>query len=260
MKIVLLSFDVEEFDMPFEYGGKPSMEEQISTSTAGLKKLLPLLEKYQAKSTIYCTGVYATEKPEIIKQISDFHEIASHNRYHSSHKTEDLKMSREILENTTGKKIIGFRMPRMASVSNQDLIDAGYKYNASINPTYLPGRYDYRHISRTFYKEDGLLQFPASVSPKYRIPLFWIAFHNFPLWFFFILCKKILQKEGYLHLYFHPWEFMNYTKANNGAQYPFYLKRNNGEKMVNRFEKLLQFFKKQGCEFQTTGEFLSDKM
>ena len=260
MKIVLLSFDVEEFDMPFEYGGTPSMKEQISTSTEGLDKLLPLLEKFEAKSTIYCTGVYATQKPEIVKKMSEFHEIASHNHYHSSHKTEDLTTSREILEKITEKKVVGFRMPRMAPVSNQDLIEAGYKYNASINPTYLPGRYDYRHISRTFYKEDNLLQFPASVSSKYRIPLFWIAFHNFPLWFFFYLCKNVLQKDGYLHLYFHPWEFTNYTKANNGAKYPFYLKRNNGEKMVRRFEKLLQFLKNQGCEFQTTGEFLKDKI
>ena len=76
MKIVLISFDVEEFDMPFEYGGKSSLEEQISTSTEGLSKLLPLLENFQAKSTIYCTGVYATEKPEILKKISEFHEIA----------------------------------------------------------------------------------------------------------------------------------------------------------------------------------------
>jgi peptidoglycan/xylan/chitin deacetylase (PgdA/CDA1 family) len=260
MKIALLSFDVEEFDMPFEYGGNPTIEKQIKSSRKGLKKLLPLLKKYKAKSTIYCTGVYASKEHEAMKEMSDFHEIASHNHYHSSHQKEDLITSRVLLEKVTGKKVIGFRMPRMAPVSNQDLKDAGYEYNASINPCWLPGRYDMRHISRTYYVENDLMQFPASVSPKYRIPLFWIAFHNFPLWFFFYLCKRVVKKDGYLHLYFHPWEFTNYTKNKEGAKYPFYLHRNNGDKMYRRFEKLLVYLTKEGYAFQTTGEFLKDKM
>jgi len=180
--------------MPFEYGGTPNMKEQIANSKDGVEKILSILSNFQAKATFYCTGVYANAEPEQIKRLSFNHEIASHNYYHSSHSKEDLTASRILLETIIHKKVVGFRMPRMAPVSNQDLKEAGYLYNASVNPCYLPGRYDYRHISRNYYKEDGLLQFPASVSPKYRIPLFWIAFHNFPLWIFFILCKQVLKK------------------------------------------------------------------
>ena len=260
MKIALLSFDVEEFDMPFEFGGNPSMEQQIATSNKGLLKILSVLDKFKAKATFYTTGVYATARPELILEMSKFHEIASHNHFHSSHKTEDLFNSKKILENITNQQINGFRMPRMAPVANTDLINAGYKYNASVNPCWLPGRYDMRHVSRNPFKENGLLQFPASVSPQFRIPLFWIAFHNFPLWFFFYLCKRVAKKDGYLHLYFHPWEFTNYTNANDGATYPFYLKRNNGERMLNRFEKLMKFLTKEGFEFQTTQTFLKKQL
>ena len=259
MKIALLSFDVEEFDFPFEYGGHPTMEEQISTSRSGLNKLIPVLKKYNAKSTMYCTGFFASAQPEIIKEISSFHEIASHNYYHSSHTTGDLTSSREILEKFSEKKVIGFRMPRMAAVSDQDLLNAGYTYNASICPTYLPGRYDCRHVPRTLFKNNNLIQFPTSVSVKYRIPLFWIAFHNLPLWFFFFLCKRVVKNDGYVHLYFHPWEFTDYTKINNGARYPFYLHRNNGAKMLKRFEMLLEFFRNEGFKFQTTGDFLENQ-
>ena len=259
MKIALLSFDVEEFDMPFEFGGNPSMEQQISTSNSGLIKILKVLDDFKAQATFYTTGVYATATPEQITEMSKTHEIASHNHYHSSHKTEDLFTSKKILEDITNQKVIGFRMPRMAPVDNQDLLNAGYKYNASVNPCWLPGRYDMRHISRNPFKEGNLLQFPASVSPQFRIPLFWIAFHNFPLWFFFYLCKRVAKKDGYLHLYFHPWEFTDYTDANDGAKYPFYLKRNNGDKMLKRFEKLMNFLNKEGFEFQTSGGFLRDK-
>jgi peptidoglycan/xylan/chitin deacetylase (PgdA/CDA1 family) len=259
-KIALLSFDVEEFDMPFEYGGNPSMEQQITTSYEGLLKFLPVLGKFKVFATFYTTGVYATAMPNQILEISKTHEIASHNHFHSSHKKEDLSNSKKILETITNQEVIGFRMPRMAPVPNQDLIDAGYKYNASVNPCWLPGRYDMRHISRNPFKENNLLQFPASVSPKFRIPLFWIAFHNFPLWFFFYLCKRVVKSDGYLHLYFHPWEFTEYTKSNDGAKYPFYLHRNNGDKMLKRFTKLMEFLKKEGFEFQTSGAFLKNKI
>lgn len=253
---VILSFDVEEFDMPLEFGGNPDLKEQLQTSNDGLKLLMPLLEKYNAKSTIYCTSVYAKSNPEIVKKMSQLHEIASHNYFHSSHKKEDLFASKKLLEEISNQNVIGFRMPRMAPISNLDLIEAGYKYNASVNPTFLPGRYDNRHISRTFFIEDNLMQFPSSVSPKFRIPLFWIAFHNFPLWAFFRICKRVLKTDGYLHLYFHPWEFTEYTQSKNGAKYPFYLHRNNGEKMLKRFEKLLIFLQKQNCVFETSNEFL----
>lgn len=259
MKIAVLSFDVEEFDMPFEFGGKSSIEEQIATSSTGLASLSTILEKYQVQATFYCTGIYALAKPEKIKALSLIHEIASHNYYHSVHKKEDLLASKKVLEHITGKIVKGFRMPRMAPVSDTDLLEAGYEYNASVNPTYLPGRYDYRHIPRTIFQQNGLTHVPASVSPSFRVPLFWIAFHNFPLSYFFYLCKKVVESDGYLHLYFHPWEFTDYTQLPNGAKYPFYLHRNNGKKMQERFEKLLIFLKKEGFEFKTTSWLLENK-
>lgn len=259
MKTAILSFDVEEFDMPFEYGGKPSMDEQIATSSAGLKSVLSILDKYDATATFYCTGVYALAQPTVVADISRKHEVASHNYYHSSHKTEDLVNSKHVLESIIKKDVKGFRMPRMAPVSDADLLAAGYTYNASYNPTYLPGRYDYRHIPRTVFEQNGLIHVPASVSPKWRLPLFWIAFHNYPLAYFFYLCKKVAEADGYLHLYFHPWEFTDYTDLLNGAKYPFYLKRNNGQKMQERFKQLMVFLKREGFEFNTTSWLVEQK-
>ncbi|GAW88340.1 polysaccharide deacetylase [Flavobacterium psychrophilum] len=43
--MVLLSFDIEEFDMPFEYGKSISFEEQIAISIEGTTAILNLLEK-----------------------------------------------------------------------------------------------------------------------------------------------------------------------------------------------------------------------
>lgn len=259
MKAAILSFDVEEFDMPFEFGGHSSLEEQIATSNAGLQRVLTILNQYKARATFYCTGIYALAEPDSVRSLSLSHEVASHNYYHSSHKTDDLRNSKLVLENITQKEVTGFRMPRMAPVSDADLLEAGYTYNASYNPTYLPGRYDYRHIPRTIHQQNGLIHVPASVSPKWRLPLFWIAFHNYPLSYFFHLCKKVAEADGYVHLYFHPWEFTDYTNASDGAKYPFYLRRNNGLTMQKRFNQLMAFLQKEGFDFKTTSSLIEQQ-
>ena len=42
--MILLSFDIEEFDMPFEYGKTISFEDQISISIEGTSLILDLLK------------------------------------------------------------------------------------------------------------------------------------------------------------------------------------------------------------------------
>ena len=43
--MILLSFDIEEFDMPFEYGKTIIFEDQMSISIEGTSSILDLLEK-----------------------------------------------------------------------------------------------------------------------------------------------------------------------------------------------------------------------
>ncbi|WP_431292791.1 hypothetical protein [Pedobacter sp. P26] len=51
--MVLLSFDIEEFDMPFEYGKEISFEDQIAISRAGTIAILDILDKYSVKATFF---------------------------------------------------------------------------------------------------------------------------------------------------------------------------------------------------------------
>jgi peptidoglycan/xylan/chitin deacetylase (PgdA/CDA1 family) len=110
-KIALLYLDVEEFDMPYEFSGNPNMKQQITTSSEGLQKLLPVLEQYNDKLILYTTVVYDTEMPSQIKKMSEKHEIASHSHYHSTHKKKDLFSSKKILEDIINKEVIGFACP-----------------------------------------------------------------------------------------------------------------------------------------------------
>ena len=51
--MILLSFDIEEFDMPFEYGKDISIENQIAVSEKGTEIILNLLQKHQIKATLF---------------------------------------------------------------------------------------------------------------------------------------------------------------------------------------------------------------
>ncbi len=247
--MILLSFDIEEFDMPFEYGKEINFTDQMSISITGTTIILDLLLKHQVKATFFSTATFAMNAPEIMKRIvAEGHEVASHSYFHSDFKIEHLLQSKEKLESITHTKVVGFRMPRMHPVDEKAVFEAGYTYNTSINPTYLPGRYNNFSKPRTFFKQDGVLQIPASVSPIIRFPLFWLSFHNLPLWLYQWLCNVTLKKDKYLNLYFHPWEFTD-LKQKERFGFPGYVSKNSGNDMKNRLEFLIVWMKKQRYSF-----------
>lgn len=251
----LLSFDIEEFDMPFEYGKDISFDDQINISIKGTNSILDLLAKYSIKATFFSTAIFAINAPQVIERIkNEGHELASHTYYHSKFEVKDLLDSKLKLEELFGSEIYGFRMPRMMPVSDLEIEKAGYTYNSSINPTFLPGRYNNLHISRTFYKLENVLQLPASVSP-FRIPLFWLSFHNFPLWYYKMLVKRTYQKDGYINIYFHPWEFTDLTDKERFG-FPGYVSKNSGEKMIARMDNFMNWLNEQGFANGTIHSFV----
>jgi hypothetical protein len=253
---ILLSYDVEEFDMPMEYGGNIDLQTQLAISTEGMHRLLALLEKYNVKCTFYCTATYAIHRKELIME---WHqkgfEIASHGYYHSQFKEADLLASREVLEDIIQDRVYGYRMARMMPLNINAVKEAGYLYNSSLNPTWIPGRYNNLKRPRTMFNEGETIQLPASVTPSLRIPLFWLGFHNYPLNLYLRFCDQVLHKDGYANIYFHPWEFIDYSGI-GGAKYPNYVIRNSGDKMLERTEKLIRWGLEKSYVFDTTWNWL----
>ncbi|WP_293787700.1 polysaccharide deacetylase family protein [uncultured Pedobacter sp.] len=254
--MVLLSFDIEEFDMPFEYGKDISFEDQIAISKAGTIAILDILDKYNVKATFFCTVTFAENIADLIKRITETgHELASHGYYHSDFKPEHLLQSKLKLEELSGKEIMGYRMARMMPVDEKEIEKAGYVYNTSINPTYLPGRYNNFNISRTHFMKDNVLQIPASVSPLIRFPLFWLSFHNLPLGIYKSLASWTYKKDQYLNIYFHPWEFTDLSDFERFG-FPGYVRKNTGMKMIERMEALIAWMKAKNYPFGTFREFI----
>jgi len=244
---ILLSFDVEEFDLPLEYMQSIPLKEQLHIGNIGVQAISTILNNPNISCTLFTTATYAIHFSETIRQLAQKHEIASHTYYHSSFENAHLLQSKEALETITGKQVIGLRMPRMRHVEMSEVLKAGYGYDSSINPTWLPGRYNNTHLPRTKYTEEGIKRIPASVSPNLRIPLFWLSFKNFPYLYFRKLVLNTLKKDGYVCLYFHPWEF---TNAINKFALPNFMKKDAGEILLEKLEKLIK-------EIASEGSFIS---
>lgn len=249
---ILLTFDVEEFDLPLEYGLTISPQEQMMTGKKGMDEMEALLKRHGITSTMFITARYAIAYSNSIQQLSMLHEIASHTYDHSNFEKTHLLKSKKVLEEITGKTINGLRMPRMKPVPMEWVSEAGYGYDSSVNPTWIPGRYNNRHLPRTFYSENGVLRLPASVTPILRIPLFWLSFKNFPYPLFKNLCLQALKKDGYLSLYFHNWEFSDLSQF----PLPKYLIKNSGRVLADRLDKLVTDLEKEAA-FDTVSNYIS---
>lgn len=250
---VLLTFDLEEFDIPEEYGTKVDFQKQIEVSTIGLSKIISLLNKHNITCTFFTTATYALQNKEIVKAISEKHEVASHGFYHSSFTVSDLRKSKETLEQIINKPVTGFRMARLAPVDDLEIEKAGYIYNSSMNPTYIPGRYNNLNKPRTAFYTGSVLNIPTSVTPGLRVPLFWLSFKNFPLWYFKSLMNKTLKRDKVVSLYFHPWEF---TEIKNYGL-PKYVSKHSGDSMLKRLEEIIIDLKSK-AEFVTMNKYVTD--
>jgi hypothetical protein len=255
MNKILLTFDLEEFDLPLEYGLNFSKEKQFKFSLKGLYKVLDLLDQNEIKATFFTTASFALEYPKIIKKISKKHEIASHNLNHltSKYDEEKINKSKKIIEKIINKKIIGFRMPRLQKVDYSSLLKLGFKYDSSILPTYIPGRYNNYSKKRKMTRNNGIIEVPISTTPLIKVPLSWIFFRFFGLNYAKLVTIFCTKNPGFVNLFFHPWEFNDLSNL----KIPFYIKKNSGDKLLKMLKKYIIWCKKKKYKFSTINDFLN---
>lgn len=253
---LLLSFDIEEFDTPNEFGKSLTFNEQLAPSVEGTKRILSVLDQHQIKATFFCTARFAKSVPDLVKQMAENgHEIASHGFSHSCFSSKDFETSKKVLEEIVSHPVVGFRMPRMQAVDKTLLRNAAYRYDSSLHPTYLPGHYNHRKEPRTLFNQEGIWEIPASVTPRFRIPLFWFSFHLFPEILYRRLLHETIKTDGYALIYFHPWEFIDLQDKHFGL--PWYIRYNSGLNLLHRLEKLIQYGIKRNWKFSTINDFIS---
>ena len=214
-KPLLLSFDVEEFDLPLEWGRALSRDRQLDASAAGLALLLPLLARHRARATFFVTGTVARDRPALVAELAAAgHEIGVHGLEHqddygalpADEAIARLRAARLLVQRASGQPAAGVRTPHLLPCPAERLRAAGFTYDASCHPTWVPGRYNHLRRPRRPFRDGGLLRLPISVVPLVRWP---VSF----LWY--RAAGRRLGRWGahcaaagapYLQLYFHPWE------------------------------------------------------
>lgn len=236
---VLLSFDVEEFDAPVACGRAMSMEQQMEVGGRGYARVLGLLEQLRVPATMFTTANFARWHPEMVRDAAVVHETASHGFVHATFEEADLLRSKQALEEVSGRPVRGFRRARLQPTRPQAMLDAGYVYDSSENPIWLPGRYNNLRKPRVPYRKGALLEVPISASPILRVPLFWLAMKNVPMTLVKSASTRCLAHDGVLNVFWHPWEFVDLKSSG----LPKYMRRVDGEALCDRLGGYVEWLK-----------------
>ena len=98
---------------------------------SNLNLCLEFLDNHKIQSTFFVLGWIGEKYPKIISAISEHgHEIASHSLYHKrltelsiSEIKQELFESKRLLEDASGKEVLGFRAPDFCLPQNNGIID-----------------------------------------------------------------------------------------------------------------------------------------
>lgn len=229
---IILSFDVEEHfrieaaaSLKIDAGLRAHYNERLQVS---MRWLLEKLERCQIRATFFVVGEIARNQPSLVRAIHKAgHEIASHSWDHQrvhiltpSSFREDVRRSKDALEQVTGEAVVGYRAPTFSVVRQTAwaldvLADLGMTYDSSIFPVWhdrygVPGAPRMPFLARG--QERTILEIPPATLRVLgaNIPVGGGGyFRLLPL---FVIRQALRQVRRKCHppvamLYFHPWEF-----------------------------------------------------
>lgn len=178
-----LTFDVEDW-LQSTYDRTSPVRDVVVAQTS---KVLSILDEYNTRATFFVQGLVAKKFPHLIQEISKLkHEVATHGYAHEpvyvqtpSNFASDLDRSIKLLEDITGKKVIGYRAPDFSITRSclwaLDIIEqAGILYDSSIFPI-AGNRYGIANFRRYPHRlrDGGLIEFPLCTV---RIAVFNVPF------------------------------------------------------------------------------------
>lgn len=191
----------------------------------GMDLLLDLLARHDVHGTFFTLGWVAHRHPDIVRRIvAAGHEIASHGYWHRRVTTldpegfrDDLRRSKQALEEVSGQEVTGFRAPSFSIVPGREwaldiLLEEGFRYDSSLFPIRRPG-YGYPSaptVPHTIARPAGrIVELPPAVLrfPGFRIPAAGGGyFRQFPYAVTRAAFRQFERAGQPGMFYIHPWE------------------------------------------------------
>lgn len=223
-----LSVDVEDWFQvgAFETVIDRSQWTSIATRVeANVDAILDLFARGGVHATFFSLGWVAERHPQIMRRIADAgHEIASHGYDHARVFTfdrkafsQDIRKAREILEDTSGQKVIGYRAPSFSIDARtpwafEELAEQGYTYSSSVAPI-AHDHYGWPAAPRFAFRPvtgSDLLELPVTTAMLggRRVAaggggFFRVLPYSFSRW---AIRQVNAHEQRPAIFYFHPWE------------------------------------------------------
>jgi polysaccharide deacetylase family protein (PEP-CTERM system associated) len=220
--------DVEEYFQVQALESVVTTDEWLSRPTrvgASVDALLEALDRHGVRGTFFTLGWLAKYRPEVVRAIANAgHEVASHGFRHERVTSltpqrfrEDIRSSRQALEDLTGRVVLGYRAPSFSIIPGFEwafdvLVEEGYRYDSSIFPIRRRG-YGYPSAPRAPYvihRPSGTLaEFPLATVSVFRLSIP-AAGGGYLRQFPFALIRRAFREAGQRGepgtFYIHPWE------------------------------------------------------
>lgn len=224
----VLSFDVEEhFQVAAFWSAARRREwDQLSSRVErNTRKISDLLLEHSTRATFFVLGWVAERHPDLVKDLAQQgHEIASHGYGHELVSTqtpaqfrEDVRLSKQILEDLIGRQVVGYRAPSFSISSRTEwaisvLIEEGYRYDSSIYNRFRSAQGSKAINTETYQLETKAgtiwevspstmnacgLQLPVAGGGYFRL---------FPYAASKMFLKNLERQGSQLVMYLHPWE------------------------------------------------------
>lgn len=214
---MIFSVDVEDWCQSVLDNNNPVSNRVLNNTL----KLLDILEEHDQKATFFTLGNVAEKHPDLIKKIADSgHEIASHGYNHHSifnlspkQVREDVGSSVKILEDISGKKVIGFRAPDFSIREYlfewycEALAENGLKYDSSLFPMKvikygIEKEYSLKIFNKYHLNEHYLSYMKVG---NMKLPFFGGGYFRITPYFITKYLSKDLNKDRAV-FYMHPYE------------------------------------------------------
>ncbi|MCK4615077.1 MAG: polysaccharide deacetylase family protein [Thermoplasmata archaeon] len=252
----LLTIDLEEF-------GRVGGEKSFALSHRGTENLLQVLTRTRLPTTFFATIEFASHYPHLIRRIAQKHEVALHAYDHThNYRTMEpeeagdyLRKGKDLLEDMIGQEVYGFRAPRMQAPGMPVLKKAGFRYDSSLHPTFVPGRYNAFRGNRGIGKGNGIVRIPVSVTPGLRLAFSWLWFRTLGVGYAKLCTRQSEKGMDYVCIYFHPWDFVDLRRT-EGLPIGFARNTHRSPAMLERY---IGWLKKRGYRFSTVVDFLREK-